>query len=372
MGLAAPRNTLSHQLARPLCTAANMAWVPVSVTAKRVQEMLNVHKTDGREPEIEALRFYLLQHAMAIVRNRRELDEPLGEYEEVAELYHSECSDVATRIFTYLFLITVREFRHGSVSCHTRLGNKFGDAIVKFRDTIKGHPSGGVLGTLFNHAPNMNLGTYCEAIEWTFRNGKFGGGFGGKPWANITSVLRRYVSGEFTAEMMLDTAFTLAHNNGTMFNKGYGWSVPNKSTLLTILDIQASGQIPQLCADIQTGAVPHAPGVDSEILKLYDKLAAILGEDFKGYVDWVKVEADAPGHRSYAIQKSHQFAKHGKSPLADELEAFKAAKLDAAQKAAFAKKAKAMAAQDAAQAAALEGKTQIDIWNVVTNEEPRA
>lgn len=361
MGLAAPKNTLSHQLARPLCSAADMSWVPVAVTAKRANELLNVYKNTKKDPVEEALRFYLLQHAMAIVRQRKELDEPLGEYEEIAELYHSECSEIAMRIFLYLFIITTREFRHGAVGCHATLGTKFGSEIVEFRTKIKNNSCGGVVPTLFNKPPEMTLGKFVEAVEWTFNHGKFGGGYGGKPWGNITSVLRRYVYGEFTAEMMLDTAFTLAHNNGTMFNKGYGWNHPHKSALLTVLDVQASGQIPNLCWDYRNSAVPNTPDIPASVMALYDKLTEIIGPEFKKYVDWCKVKVDAPGHREYAAQIKYQVTNHGKSEYAG---------VDAKNEVVVNALANDIAAAKAAQKAKTnDGKIQVDIWNTLKVEE---
>ena len=59
----------------------------------------------------------------------------------------------------------------------------------------------------------------------------------------MTDCLVRFVSGEFSAEMMLDTVWTLAHNGGPIFNKGQFYACT--ANALRILDVQRSGQIPE-------------------------------------------------------------------------------------------------------------------------------
>ncbi len=68
--------------------------------------------------------------------------------------------------------------------------------------------------------------------------------YGGPKWGEVADCLRSYVTGQTSAEALLDTAFTLAHNNGPVFNKGYIYK-HHTNRLIQILDIQAKGQIPQ-------------------------------------------------------------------------------------------------------------------------------
>jgi len=319
MGLSAPRNTLSHQLARPLCARADMGWVPVPMTAARISDLLKEYSTKGRgHPETEAQRFYLLQHAMAEIRNRKKADEPLGEFEWVVETYHSECSPVAIRMFAYLVLICTREFRHGGSGANAQLGKKFGPEVKEFREYISGDSSDVAVQKFLKNPPNMPLGRYCAALEWIFLNASFSSAFGGKKWAYITSVLRKYVIGEFSAEMMLDTAFTLAHNGGPMFNKGYCWHYPD-SEFIPILDVQASGQMPQLFADHLNGS-HWLPDVNSGVMEIYQKVAPVIGTAFDGYVDWVAVKkaatAGKKGGHDYTSWIQKQIQKYGPSPTA--------------------------------------------------------
>src|SRR5208283_4005185 len=90
----------------------------------------------------------------------------------------------------------------------------------------------------------MDIGTFCKGLAWQFYKCKWAGGYGGKKWGVVTDCLARFVTGEFSAEMMLDTVWTLAHNGGPIFNKGQFYACYGH-TLYRILDVQRSGQIPE-------------------------------------------------------------------------------------------------------------------------------
>jgi hypothetical protein len=139
-----------------------------------------------------------------------------------------------------------------------------------------------------------------------FHTGKFSGGFGGEAWGAIADVLNDYVHGKLTAEMMLDTAFTLCHNNGPIFNKGMLYD-GYTSDIYTILDVQRSGQVPQLvysCDVIQV----NTEAVQEVWKTCYGALGDKLLENTH-YVDWFKVEALGALH-SYTAKKKLQLENH--------------------------------------------------------------
>jgi hypothetical protein len=111
------------------------------------------------------------------------------------------------------------------------------------------------------------------------------------------------VYGEFTPEMFGDTAFTLAHNNGPMFNKGMLYS-NYSSEFKKILDVQRSGQIPQYLSEkVFIGDV--VPTYMAEAV-------VVFPAELTGTVDWYKVEAlGALGN--YALLKKKQVLA-GKGP----------------------------------------------------------
>jgi len=70
-----------------------------------------------------------------------------------------------------------------------------------------------------------------------------GGGFGGKKWANIASILRMYETDGLTPLMFVDTCWGLQHNGGAYFDKVW----PTKG-LKSVLDANLAESIPGLLA----------------------------------------------------------------------------------------------------------------------------
>jgi len=122
-------------------------------------------------------------------------------------------------------------------------------------------------------------------------------------------------------EMFVDTVWTLAHNNGPIFNKGMlytGYS----GHLYTILDVQAAGQIPQLVSDC-IKSVYTIDGVTLNIrdyLLHYGEIFGIARPDF--YTDWHTVEA-LGSKKKYSSYKPIQHKKYGVPPHMAEAEAAK-------------------------------------------------
>ena len=142
----------------------------------------------------------------------------------------------------------------------------------------------------------------------------------------INDCLCRFVNGEFTAEMMLDTIWTLQHNGGCLFNKGFCYT-HESSTLARILDVQRSGQIPEaVLTDDQT-----QPFVQTELKSIMQALKAAFTGKIGEYVDWYKVEALGSVHK-YGKDKQKQDAKYGQSPEQKALLAKQKADAEAAVK----------------------------------------
>ena len=149
-------------------------------------------------------------------------------------------------------------------------------------------------------------------MKWMFYNSKWSKGYGGKAWGRVADCLVKFVAGEFTAEMMLDTNWALAHNNGPIFNKGifYQYHTP---MLKKILDIQRSGQIPEAIIE-DNGHVSEyvTPEIFDHASWLKTRFPASIGD----YVDWYKVE-HLGAVQSYTSDKIEQSKKYGLSPFAD-------------------------------------------------------
>jgi hypothetical protein len=282
-------------------------------------------------PDRQAVWFYLTNHAMAEVSKRVHEKDSLGKYEWIAQDYLTRANTEVTRMFYYLYVICSRESRHlhenGNV--YTKIGNKFGEDVKTFLYSIKGKSSTGVYQIVRNNMPDMELGRYTEALQWLFYNGKFSGGYGGPAWGAVADVLKAVCHGEISPEAMMDTGFTLAHNNGPIFNKGMLYDSYTHD-LLTLLDVQRAGMMPQLVQDAASDVKYVSSSIiESEHVAYRKKVAETFGDStFTGYVDWWAVEA-LGAVKSYPGNKHTQASHYGKPASIAEIEA----KAEAAKKA---------------------------------------
>lgn len=310
-------DTLAFQLSRPGVALRSMVNIPVPAIAKQIKafryaEDMNefvggpaLGKPLG-DPEQDAVHFYMLNHAVAVIRQRVHVYEPLGDYLPIVQQYHKWLAVLSIRMFHYMLLICTRESRH----CHnldsslfTTLASKYGQGCLKFNHSISSQGSDGAANALITSPPDVTVGNYTAYLADNFNQGHYSGGFGGKAWGKVAEVLRDFVHGKLSAEMMMDTAFTLCHNNGPIFNKGMLFGGFTQR-IYKILDVQRSGQIPQFVAE--SGASAFGPLVST----LYVQCRDVLGESFGGYVDWFIVE-ELGALKSYKAEQAAQVGKYG-------------------------------------------------------------
>lgn len=332
MSLTSPKDTLAYHLARPLTSHIDNSAVMCANVAKRVKQ----YPKDQAKPETEAVEFYTMNHGMALISATRAPLEPLPRDElEFVEAYHEMMAKKAVRAFYYLLLICTREARH-NLSLNKdgpKIAEKWGKPIADFHLSIKGGESS-IHQALLSSPPNATIGAYCEAMEWAFFHSKWNGGYGGAKWGVVNQCLTRFVKGEFTAEMMLDTVWTLAHNGGPIFNKGlqyHHWD----QTLYRILDVQRSGQMPEAVMTDHLIKSHSSVDLQKQVKWMKDKWPDKIGS----YVDWWTVEALGAVHK-YPKDKQQQLKLYGPSEKATQAEKAAAEKAAAAQKAAQEKLAK--------------------------------
>jgi hypothetical protein len=269
-----------------------------------VVQRVNEYDLKERSPECEALTFYLLQHGMGVLQqklDRNELMDPLQL--GFCDTFARTLSNSAQRLFYYLMYITTRESRHTSLTGPQRkqLSADFGGAGDFLISNLKGTEKQ-AWNKLRTNPPVAFFGEYMDALVYCFENGKFSSGYGGPKWAEIARCLRKVVYGETTLEQMLDEAWTLSHNNGPIFNKGLYFSMYG-GTIYKILDVQRSGQIPELIVhDQQIRELFASNPIVSHALDAY-KLVATVGP----FVDWYKVEA-LGALKKYPAEKSKQIS----------------------------------------------------------------
>lgn len=333
MAITDPSNTLAFHSSRVLAQHRDMSNVPLANVSARVSEFLANDSDPSTSPEVEALWFYGMNHGMALISGEFAPLQPLPpKHWNFVDTYYTKLGPKAVRAFYYLLLICTREFRHNkSLSGDTpKISQKFGEKVAGFFNSINGG-EGSIHTALLKSPPDTTLGQYVRALQWGFYHSKWAGGYGGPAWGKVTDCLVNFCTGVFNAEMMLDTIWTLCHNNGPVFNKGicYGHY---SSNLIRLLDIQRSGQIPE--AVLETDA-NLATFVKPELLDHMQWLQQAYCGTIGSYVDWYVVEA-LGSVNSYPNEKTKQSQLHGMSPKATEFEkaalALQQAKLAQAKK----------------------------------------
>lgn len=298
--------TLNQHRSRP--TLAPIDLRPVTVAQvmaqyKPLRQYLDQHATDVARPEHEALSFYLTNAAVAQVMQRCAPDEPLQELEVLVDRHHEVIRVAALRLFFYLLLICTRESRHlhSDKAFYNQLAIAHG--CMDFTKAIKGMDSMSVVHRMISNPPPYPLGKYTDHLVAVFsegaKHGLFSGGFGGKAWAEVAKVLRGFVHGTLSAELMLDTGFCLSHNNGPIFNKEVLYTTYNDYELKKILDVQRAGMIPQL---VHMGASPF---VNAQHREFHAQATQLLGAEFQGVVDWDKVMS-LGAVQNYSAEKAKQ------------------------------------------------------------------
>lgn len=291
-----------------------------SIVPQTVKRLKEYNGSPQDMPEVSALEFYYLNHAMAELGNRKSGLSKLNEAEmALSSLYADVVQSTGTRLFYYLLLICTREARHEKQAKTTpfwlSVGSSYGNAIVDFMGNISGVGSTTAVEKFKLAPPAVKLGPYTAALCHIFYKGDFHSSYGGQPWGDIANCLASFVHGKTSLEAMIDTAFTLCHNNGPIFNKGMYFQ-NYTSYLYKILDVQRSGQIPQLVHshDSCTAAGPHKAYYNHDRhITAVNLAVAALGNEFGGsYVDWFLVEELGALHQ-YKAEQAHQVKMYGKS-----------------------------------------------------------
>jgi len=329
-----PKDTLAFHQSRVLAQHLDRSGVPCVLVSNAMTAFEKLGTPDA-SPEGEALWFYAMNHGVAMIAAGRAPLEPLPAWElSFVDAYYTLLNEKAVRAFYYLVRICTREARHNQslATSITAMKPLFGEAVATFFEKVNGG-EGGIASKFKTSPPNATIGQFVKALQWQFYHAKWSGGYGGKKWGAVTDCLVRFVTGEFSAEMMLDTVWTLAHNNGPIFNKGYLYQMYSP-TIYRLLDVQRSGQIPTACLK-DSQLMKFTPGA---LQGWMQGLAKNYPDAVKGYVDWEIVEALGAVHK-YPQDKAAQQKLHGMSPAAKAAQAeakLKAEKMEAeaAQKAA--------------------------------------
>ena len=301
--------TMEGFKARPLTTRRNIADATMDQVIEALEPARKAHKDICEETVL----YYLHSHAQHLIEGRRDPTEELPDEEaKVLEMGYRERSQIAMRMFYYLLKITGEEGQFGTARS---------DSLFEYVEEQTSVKAAEWLRTLMTdrkpHIPtgsDIKLGDTVRACLMGFDYATWSSGYGGARWAAVSQTLDAVVHGRTTLELMVDNAFTLCHNNGTIFNKGHNYTQCGRE-YYPILDVQASGQIPNI---IHQGR--GILGITPRVKEVWAAYAELFPEEFKAPYDERKVKSmeGVRTQKEAALQKSAQAknAAHSAQPVA--------------------------------------------------------
>lgn len=234
--------TLEQVKANPLFRTVNASDLDLKTVTKAISmtQSASSHKISV---DRFALTFYTLNHAYSEIRNRKLDKEPLTTHEaKICEKYENTIAINARCLFAYLTLACVREARHAE---EPGTADDDPQDIQHFFEGLGGCSSTEAVDRFIHRDINCTIGEFLKVLSYQFDQNNYANGFGGMAWASIADCCFNFVNGTITAEVFVDLAYHLEHNNGSVFNKDFIFS-SEKPDLQKILDCQASGQAPNL------------------------------------------------------------------------------------------------------------------------------
>lgn len=292
-----PKNTLAYLNASPYCKAVATDKLPFRYLGETTKAYLE-NDLSKRIPDKEAVEFYALNHLVSVLKQKFTPNEILPDWAaEIVAKYLTIMGEQGPRLVHYVTCIIARESRHNeNVSTSNIFGKantKFGHNFTVLYKSLKNSGESEAVTKITSYiAPLPNIGQYAEGIKFLFNEGEWGNSYGGKPWGTIAEALEQLAKGVMSMEAFIDRAYNLAHNNGPMFNKGILYQ-DAKAQFKAILDVQRSGQIPELIEHGYTtlAKLHHASRPRPEIEAMVAKAISVYPKEFGQFVDWVKVEA---------------------------------------------------------------------------------
>jgi hypothetical protein len=298
-----PKDTIAYFSAAPQYHRYDLSDIPTS-DFSAATKLYRTH-CGMVVPTEEAISFYCLNHLTSLISKKFTVNEPLPKWaSQVWDSYLTITVEQGLRLMHYVLSIAVREMRHlkigkCSVAFWKKVDGEFGVNFSKFLKDICVAGESEAVAHYMNKPPNVPIGKFIRGLVHVFNyKSLWDGGFGGPKWGEIAEACALFITGKTSMEVLCDTGYTLAHNNAPMFNKGMMYKNQDSSQLRTILDVQRSGQIPELVLDTNDYGVEKTPVVIESVGILQAHLSE--AEKFRGYVDWFLVEQlGALGHYSH-------------------------------------------------------------------------
>jgi hypothetical protein len=306
-----PKNTLAHFNAAPQTRIHDFSALPVSVFAEATKKYKS--NADHVSPNDEAVTFYTLNHAVSIVNKLFTANEPLPEWARtIMQSYTDVTMAQGERLLHYILCITVREMRHlkshgtPTPAFWSKVEQDFGHKMQTFLQDVTSH--GGedtAMNRYMNQPPDVDAATYLKAMSYAFHKSpgwsSQNESYGGPKWGEVMDAAMSMLTGVTSMEMLVDTGYTLAHNGGPIFNKGFMYTLQDTNNLMTVLDLQRAGQMLDLMLLDNTFHVKKTPEAVAAVtlLKVHCPVDANDKPIFKGSVDWQLVSDSRPAKEQH-------------------------------------------------------------------------
>jgi len=234
---------------------------------------------ESREDTLEAaITFYTLNNLAAIIKQKHHADECLGDYDNVYREYCTVTTKLGLKALVYMIAICIRESRHLGQLKHNY---KTLEAYPLWADlTDTKHSLSRLSIILRGGHGDIQINDLIKILLHVYYDHSWSASFGGKAWGKITEQLGKLMSGSYTLELFLDTCFTLAHNTGNIFNKGFLFESVSGNQLTKILNVQRAGQMPMFVLSDEMYQKPYRETLRVHILAIKDL------QTFGSIVDW--------------------------------------------------------------------------------------
>jgi hypothetical protein len=305
-----PNRSLKIFLESPLLSHLSFDQMPTSEVMKHVINRYNKEKSLNLNIAQEALRFYFMDHCFHLVKNENKtIAQVSPQMADLIDLYLKELSKTSQRVFTYIISASLYEAGRMPAQTgkfwefiETQYGSKVFDVLNNTKGSNWGHLKEKEILKL-----NDPIQTFLSAIMACFSSGKWWFGAGGKAWSDITRCARDVTEGHYSLQEMTDLAFSLCHDRGCMFDRGIiynvgGYGVNSNLNIYQVLDIQASGQIPQWIRQ-------NRSSVEKATLDIFDKFYVYFKDEFDKPID-KKLISDSTHKREDKIKQQNQLSQN--------------------------------------------------------------
>ena len=255
------QNTVAYYKSRPFLTCMRFADAPA---APLLEQALKEVQSGKKECIGESANdFYLLNHAFSLIVAGNAPAAPLSaEQGQLAELYLRRAGHIGRRMFLDLvgLLCTQASISTPDAFHIDSVADAYGAGAGEIALAASQNPSGlnqwmpgdkksvaktiaAIMEAAERHDATVDqaISSLTDIVDWNKRKLAYG-----PLWRDVGGAALAFSRGNKPLEVIADNLFSYCHCSGSFFEKGALFS-PVGARLFELLDVQRSGQVPQLC-----------------------------------------------------------------------------------------------------------------------------